>query len=492
MVRRPVLGSMRRGVAAVSQPQVVSAGQDTAAATTTTSYDPLSKDPNQPFSQHAGRFSHPLSVPPFLHRLLFHPAYAHALSYLLLSAELVLCVLITHRIAYTEIDWVAYMQEVSGFLHGERDYRQLRGDTGPLVYPAGFVYLYSLFYYLTGEGSDIRLAQYIFIGLYVATMWVVHRIYIHCRLPPYLLILLSLSKRLHSIYMLRLFNDCWAMLLLYAAVLLYLYRRPLLSSTAFSLAVSIKMNILLFLPAHLLLLLQSQPLSVVAASGVLMAAVQVVLGVPFLLHDADAYVSKAFEFSRVFFYKWTVNLKFLPEPVFLHPLTARLLLAAHFIVLLYVLNRYAKGGLVGVAQRALSAVSSMLSPSGGGAMYGQPSALYAVSLYFVCNFIGIVFARSLHYQFYCWYAHTLPLLAHLSLTPFPPQLGTGVYEWLVVASKCGVLAAIEVCWNVYPATWWSSALLVLCHVWLLFGILVPGQAVPYDDAEPPARRKKVA
>ncbi len=37
----------------------------------------------------------------------------------------------------TEIDWIAYMQEVGGFLSGERDYALLRGDTGPLVYPAG-------------------------------------------------------------------------------------------------------------------------------------------------------------------------------------------------------------------------------------------------------------------------------------------------------------------------------------------------------------------
>ena len=33
----------------------------------------------------------------------------------------------------TEIDWVAYMQEVEGVLNGTLDYSQLRGDTGPLV-----------------------------------------------------------------------------------------------------------------------------------------------------------------------------------------------------------------------------------------------------------------------------------------------------------------------------------------------------------------------
>jgi hypothetical protein len=34
----------------------------------------------------------------------------------------------------TKIDWPAYMQQVSGFRDGERDYTKLEGDTGPLVY----------------------------------------------------------------------------------------------------------------------------------------------------------------------------------------------------------------------------------------------------------------------------------------------------------------------------------------------------------------------
>ena len=33
----------------------------------------------------------------------------------------------------TEIDWIAYMQEVGGVIGGEYDYANLRGDTGPLV-----------------------------------------------------------------------------------------------------------------------------------------------------------------------------------------------------------------------------------------------------------------------------------------------------------------------------------------------------------------------
>ena len=52
----------------------------------------------------------------------------------------------------TEIDWKAYMDEVEGVVNGTYDYTQLRGDTGPLVYPAGFVYLFLGFYYATDLG----------------------------------------------------------------------------------------------------------------------------------------------------------------------------------------------------------------------------------------------------------------------------------------------------------------------------------------------------
>jgi alpha-1,3-mannosyltransferase len=48
------------------------------------------------------------------------------------------------------------MQQVETFKAGERDYLKIRGDTGPLVYPAGFVYLFSLLHSLTNEGKDIR------------------------------------------------------------------------------------------------------------------------------------------------------------------------------------------------------------------------------------------------------------------------------------------------------------------------------------------------
>jgi len=75
-------------------------------------------------------------------------------------------------------------------------------------------------------------------------------------------------------------------------------------------------------------------------------------------------------------------------------------------------------------------------------VHAHPSAAYIVTLLFVSNFVGVACARSLHYQFYVWYYHSLPLL--LWLTPLPNGI------------RLLVLVLIEYSWNVFPATANSS------------------------------------
>jgi hypothetical protein len=78
---------------------------------------------------------------------------------------------------------------------------------------------------------------------------VVLAVYVRARVvPPWVLPALCLSKRVHSIFVLRLFNDCFAMLFAYVAILLFQSRRWVLGAVAFSLGVSVKMNVLLMLP----------------------------------------------------------------------------------------------------------------------------------------------------------------------------------------------------------------------------------------------------
>ena len=63
---------------------------------------------------------------------------------------------------------------------GERDYRQLRGQTGPLVYPAGFLYVFSGLHWLS-HGGDVASAQQLFAGLYLLTQAVVLWLYIQAQ-----------------------------------------------------------------------------------------------------------------------------------------------------------------------------------------------------------------------------------------------------------------------------------------------------------------------
>ena len=94
---------------------------------------------------------------------------------------------------YTEIDWIAYMQEVEGFANGTTDYALLKGDTGPLVYPAGFVYIFKILYDVTSKGTNIKLAQYIFMALYLLTLLIVGIIVTRPKkIPPYVLVFMSL------------------------------------------------------------------------------------------------------------------------------------------------------------------------------------------------------------------------------------------------------------------------------------------------------------
>ncbi len=69
------------------------------------------------------------------------------------------------------------MQQVEQYLTGERDYVKIYGGTGPLVYPAAHVYIYTALYWITDKGKDIRLAQGIFALLYLLTLGAVMACY---------------------------------------------------------------------------------------------------------------------------------------------------------------------------------------------------------------------------------------------------------------------------------------------------------------------------
>ncbi|CAM8962601.1 unnamed protein product [Rhodiola kirilowii] len=395
--------------------------------------------------------------------LIENPKAAFACALFLLDALLV--ALIIAYVPYTKIDWDAYMAQVTGFLEGERDYANLKGDTGPLVYPAGYLYVYSAIQFVTG--GEVHPAQILFGVLYIVNLAVVFYVYVKTDvLPWWALSFLCLSKRVHSIFVLRLFNDCVAMTLLHASLAFILNQRWHLGLAIFSAAVSVKMNVLLYAPSLLLLMVKAMDIGGVLSALAGAALVQIVLGLPFLIAHPVSYVSRAFNLGRVFIHFWSVNFKIVPEPIFVSKAFAVFLLICH-LALLAVFAHYKwcrhEGGLFSLLRSRIETIKLNLTFTSSFALNSRHSSTlksldrkHIVTTMFVGNFIGIICARSLHYQFYSWYFHSLPYL--LWTTKFPTIL------------RLVLFAVVEVCWNVYPSNIYSSAVLLGAHLIILWGL----------------------
>ena len=76
------------------------------------------------------------------------------------------------------------MEQVAQIVSGERDYTRIRGGTGPLVYPAAHVHIYTGLYRLTDEGRNVLAAQKIFAGVYLAALAVAMACYLRARVRP--------------------------------------------------------------------------------------------------------------------------------------------------------------------------------------------------------------------------------------------------------------------------------------------------------------------
>ncbi|XP_055740047.1 dol-P-Man:Man(5)GlcNAc(2)-PP-Dol alpha-1,3-mannosyltransferase isoform X1 [Salvelinus fontinalis] len=401
------------------------------------------------------------------HLILFKAEYTILVASVLWFLEIGINIWVIQKVAYTEIDWKAYMDEVEGVINGTYDYTQLKGDTGPLVYPAGFVYIFTALYYVTNHGVNIRLAQYLFAVFYLLTLLLVFRIYHRTKkVPPYVFFFVCCaSYRIHSIFVLRLFNDPVAMMMLFGAVNLFLDGRWTLGCVLYSLAVSVKMNVLLFAPGLLFLLLSEFGLMRTIPKLSLCAAIQLLLGLPFLMENPIGYMTRSFDLGRQFLFTWTVNWRFLPEWLFLSRYFHLVLLATHLLaLLLFALRRW---------KRPEESIMELLKEPGKRVLLAQKiTSDQMVLILFTSNFIGMCFSRSLHYQFYVWYFHTLPFL-----------LWSGGVKKLAHLLRVLILGLVELSWNTYPSTIYSSAALHLCHLIMLLSLWF---------AQPPARQGEKA
>lgn len=167
-------------------------------------------------------------------------------------------------------------------------------------------------------------------------------------------------------------------------------------------------------------------------------------------------MSRAFEFTRQFLFKWTVNWRFVGEEVFLSRDFATALAIANLSLLgSFLITHWTRPSGLSV----ISLIATLFKPL-------PPKVQQQISLRITPTFVmtailsslvsGILCARSLHYQFYAYLAWSTPFLLWRSgLHPIP------IYA---------VWAAQEWAWNVYPSTNESSMVVVGCLAVQVVGV----------------------
>ncbi|CCH44726.1 Dolichyl-P-Man:Man(5)GlcNAc(2)-PP-dolichylmannosyltransferase [Wickerhamomyces ciferrii] len=412
-------------------------------------------------------------------QLIFNPEFTKIVIPILLVVESIAVKLIKGFISYTEIDYTAYMEQVTIINSGELNYANIFGGTGPLVYPAGHVWIYRFLSWLTYGTKNIEVGQTFFGWLYVITLALVFLVYLRLNVPPWTVHLLTLSKRLHSIYVLRLFNDCFTTFFMVVTVLtlqqasVWKTSRPRLSKLLsnqiagilFGIAISIKMNALLYLPGFgiAVYFLNNEVILRALVPLVVVVLTQAVISWQFLFSGAeirDSYLANAFDFKRRFLYKWTVNWRFLSADIFNSTKFHHILLFLHIALLLtFLFRKWAKPSITGKSNIQLlldlfKVHKQTVSPKH---VINDPSKapMYVMGVMASSNLIGIICSRSLHYQFLSWYAWTFPYMLYL-----------GNINWIVSVI---LFVAHEWCWNVFPSTEHSSAVLLAINVAVIGG-----------------------
>lgn len=142
-----------------------------------------------------------------------------------------------------------------------------------------------------------------------------------------------------------------------------------------------------------------------------------------------------------------------------------------------------------------------------------------IFILFSSNFLGVCCSRSLHYQFYIWYFHTLPYLLWCTPTTklaHMPKYVLSEWESCLLGRVCSkprgcisplmltlsfapcrvlLLGVIELCWNTYPSTVCSSLSLHVCHGLILLQLWygtapTPVMHTPSSSRRPAAISKK--
>lgn len=165
------------------------------------------------------------------------------------------------------------------------------------------------------------------------------------------------------------------------------------------------------------------------------------------------YINRAFELTRQFMFKWTVNWRFVGEETFLSKEFSLGLLALHVSLLGLFSTIWVKPSGMDIFSFARDLLR-------GWRPRIALSKTFTMNMMLTSLAIGMLCARSLHYQFFAYLAWASPfLLWQANFHPVLIYILWAVQEWA---------------WNVYPSTNASSAAVVLSLAVQVYGVFISG------------------
>ena len=180
------------------------------------------------------------------------------------------------------------------------------------------------------------------------------------------------------------------------------------------------------------------------------------MALPFLPAGAKGYIARAFQFTRQFLFKWTVNWRFVGETTFLSREFALALAVSNLsCIMLFLSSHWTRPSGLSIKEM-IETVFRPLPPLVQQQISLRVTPDFILTTILSSMAIGLLCARSLHYQFYAYIAWSSPFLLWK----------TGLHPILLY----GVWAAQEWAWNVYPSTNVSSMVVAGCLAIQVFGV----------------------
>jgi alpha-1,3-mannosyltransferase len=283
-------------------------------------------------------------------------------------------------------------------------YQQFMHYHGPNTYAAGFLYLYTPLYWITG--GSLAGFQLMWAVLEVVAMWVVYRIAKVADLPVLLAALLPVvSNRLHLYNVRVVINDISALVPMLVVVLLIArsakaptlsWKSHLAASCLYSFVLANKLNFVFYGPGLAASYLLLGGFRYMMVHGVVVGSVQVILGLPFLVADPSAYLRWAYDVRRELLWEKTRNMKFVGREIYESPWFGVVLMLVMAIFLVFYFGRLFWVYLV--RRRRVTPV-------------------VIVHAFAFGNFVCVALARGLYTPFMCWYFYLFPAVCLMAGMP---------------------------------------------------------------------------